>query len=81
MISKCDLRRQAIRIEREVPKEYVGWQDQIWAAYGASTASTISVIPFILPPARRAELSQSLMIFFTGFSRFATDFATTGSRI
>jgi D-glycero-alpha-D-manno-heptose-7-phosphate kinase len=33
------------------------------------------VMPFILPPARRAELAQSLMMFFTGFSRFATDFA------
>ena len=27
------------------------------------------------PPARRTELAQSLMMFFTGFSRFATDFA------
>ena len=29
----------------------------------------------ILPPARRVELAQSLMMFFAGFSRFATDFA------
>jgi len=34
MISKRDLRRQAIRIEQEVLKEDVGCQDQIWAAYG-----------------------------------------------
>ena len=33
------------------------------------------VMSFILPPARRTELSQSLIVFFTDFSRFATDFA------
>ena len=81
MISKRDLGRQAIRIEQEVLKEDVGCQDQIWAAYGGFNRidfhqdGTFSVMPFILPPARRTELSQSLMMFFTGFSRFATDFA------
>ena len=81
MISKRDLGREAIRIEREVLKEDVGCQDQLWAAYGGFNRidfhqdGTFSVMPFILPPARRAELAQSLMMFFTGFSRFATDFA------
>jgi D-glycero-alpha-D-manno-heptose-7-phosphate kinase len=81
MVSKRDLGRQAIRIEQEVLKEDVGCQDQIWAAYGGFNRidfhqdGTFSVMPFILPPARRTELSQSLMLFFTGFSRFATDFA------
>ena len=81
MISKRDLGRQAIRIEQEVLKEDVGCQDQIWAAYGGFNRidfhqdGTFSVMPFILPPTRRTELSQSLMLFFTGFSRFATDFA------
>jgi len=81
MVSKRDLGRQAIRIEQEVLKEDVGCQDQIWAAYGGFNRidfhqdGTFSVMPFILPPARRTELAQSLMLFFTGFSRFATDFA------
>src|SRR3984893_13824836 len=81
MASKRDLGRQAIRIEQEVLKEDVGCQDQIWAAYGGFNRidfhqdGTFSVMPFILPPARRIELAQSLMLFFTGFSRFATDFA------
>ncbi|HWX85595.1 MAG TPA: GHMP kinase [Xanthobacteraceae bacterium] len=81
MVSKRDLGREAIRIEQEVLKEDVGCQDQIWAAYGGFNRidfhqdGTFSVMPFILPPARRAELAQSLMMFFTGFSRFATDFA------
>jgi D-glycero-alpha-D-manno-heptose-7-phosphate kinase len=81
MISKRDLGREAIRIEQEVLKEDVGSQDQLWAAYGGFNRidfhpdGNFSVAPFILSPARRAELSQSLMMFFTGFSRFATDFA------
>ena len=81
MISKRDLGRQAIRIEQEVLKEDVGCQDQLWASYGGFNRfdfhpdGNFSVVPFILPPARRAELAQSLMLFFTGFSRFATDFA------
>jgi len=81
MIAKRDLGREAIRIEQEVLKEDVGCQGQLWAAYGGFNRidfhqdGTFSVMPFILPPARRAELAQSLMLFFTGFSRFATDFA------
>jgi D-glycero-alpha-D-manno-heptose-7-phosphate kinase len=81
MVSKRDLGRDAIRIEQEVLKEDVGCQDQIWAAYGGFNRidfhpdGSFSVLPFILPPARRAELAQSLMLFFTGFSRFASDFA------
>jgi D-glycero-alpha-D-manno-heptose-7-phosphate kinase len=81
MISKRDLGREAIRIEQDVLKEDVGCQDQIWAAYGGFNRidfhpdGSFSVLPFILPPARRAELAQSLMLFFTGFSRFASDFA------
>lgn len=81
MISKRDLGREAIRIEQDVMKEDVGCQDQLWAAYGGFNRidfhpdRTFSVAPFILPPARRAELAQSLMLFFTGFSRFAPEFA------
>jgi D-glycero-alpha-D-manno-heptose-7-phosphate kinase len=81
MISKRDLGREAIRIEQDVLKEDVGCQDQIWAAYGGFNRidfhpdGSFSVLPFILPAARRTELAQSLMLFFTGFSRFASDFA------
>jgi len=81
MISKRDLGREAIRIEQDVLKEDVGCQDQLWAAYGGFNRidfhpdGSFAVAPFILPAARRAELAQSLMLFFTGFSRFASDFA------
>jgi D-glycero-alpha-D-manno-heptose-7-phosphate kinase len=81
MISKRDLGRAAIRIEQDVLKEDVGCQDQVWAAYGGfnridfHSDGNFTVNPFVLPSARLAELTQSLMLFFTGFSRFASDFA------
>jgi D-glycero-alpha-D-manno-heptose-7-phosphate kinase len=81
MVSKEKLAREAIRIEQDVLKENVGSQDQLWAAYGGFNRITFhpdgnfTVSPVILPPGRRDELNQSLMLFFTGFSRFATDFA------
>ena len=81
MISKRDLGREAIRIEQHVLKEDVGSQDQLWAAYGGFNRidfhgdGSFSVLPFILPAGRREELARSTMLFFTGFSRYATDFA------
>ena len=81
MISKRDLAREAIRIEQDVLKENVGSQDQLWAAYGGfnridfHSDETFAVTPIILSPERRDEITRSLMLFFTGFSRFASDFA------
>jgi D-glycero-alpha-D-manno-heptose-7-phosphate kinase len=81
MIAKRELGRAAIRIEQEILKENVGCQDQLWAAYGGLNRidflpdDTFAVTPLILPPARRAELRDSIMLFFTGFPRFASDIA------
>jgi D-glycero-alpha-D-manno-heptose-7-phosphate kinase len=81
MLSKRDLAREAIRIEQDVLKEDVGSQDQLWAAYGGFNRieffpdGSFNVTPIIMPAHRRDEVQQSLMLFFTGFSRFATDFA------
>jgi D-glycero-alpha-D-manno-heptose-7-phosphate kinase len=81
MNSKRDLGRRAIHIEQEVLKEDVCCEDQIWAAYGGFNRidfhpdGNFSAAPFILPPARCAKLARSLMLFFIGFSRFATEFA------
>ncbi len=81
MISKRDLAREAIRIEQDVLKEQVGSQDQLWAAYGGLNRfdflndGAFTASPIVLNPERRRALSQSLMLVFTGFSRFATDFA------
>jgi D-glycero-alpha-D-manno-heptose-7-phosphate kinase len=81
MVSKHQLGREAIRIEQDVLKECVGCQDQLWAAYGGFNRieffqdGSFAVTPIILTPERRDELLQSLIFFFTGFSRFASDFA------
>jgi len=53
----------------------------LWAAYGGLNRidflpdDTFTITPVILPPGRRAELRNSIMLFFTGFSRFASDIA------
>lgn len=81
LIAKCELGRAAIRLEQEVLKENVGCQDQLWAAYGGLNRidflpdDTFTVTPVILPAARRAELRSSIMLFFTGRPRYASDIA------
>jgi D-glycero-alpha-D-manno-heptose-7-phosphate kinase len=78
---KRELARGAIRIEQEVLKENVGCQDQVWAAYGGFNRinffkdGNFSVDSIIMPTERRRELVNSVMLFFTGFSRFASDIA------
>jgi D-glycero-alpha-D-manno-heptose-7-phosphate kinase len=81
MVAKEDLAREATRIEQSVLHEKVGCQDQLWAAYGGLNRidfrqdGNFDVKPVILKPQRREELLRSIMLFFTGFSRFASDFA------
>ena len=80
-IDAGELGRRATHIEQDVIKEAVGCQDQLWAAYGGLNRidflrdGTAKVTPIELKPERREEFRQSLMLFFTGFSRFATEFA------
>jgi D-glycero-alpha-D-manno-heptose-7-phosphate kinase len=81
MMTKLELAREAIRIEQEVLKEAVGCQDQLWAAFGGfnhimfSPAGDFVIDPIILAASRRHELMESVMMFFTGFSRYASDIA------
>jgi D-glycero-alpha-D-manno-heptose-7-phosphate kinase len=81
MVGKRELGMEAIRIEQNVLKESVGCQDQLWAAFGGLNHieffpdGEFALSPIVLPPGRRDELRQSLMLFFTGFSRFSSDFA------
>ncbi|MBF0623276.1 MAG: kinase [Magnetococcales bacterium] len=81
LVGKNELARQAIRIEQEVLAENVGCQDQIIVSWGGLNTiefrqdGTFDVTPVILPPERRTELEDSLMLFFTGKTRFATDVA------
>jgi D-glycero-alpha-D-manno-heptose-7-phosphate kinase len=81
MTGPRELAREAIRIEQEILNENVGCQDQVWAAYGGFNRidffqdGTFSVSPIVMSPERREELLRSLMLFFTGFSRIASDVA------
>jgi D-glycero-alpha-D-manno-heptose-7-phosphate kinase len=81
MIAKEELATTAIHIEQNVLAENVGCQDQIWAAYGGFNRidflpdGAFSVTPIIMAPERRRALRESMMLFFTGFSRFASDIA------
>lgn len=80
-ISKEELARQAIHIEQKIIGENVGSQDQISASFGGfnriefSQNDTFQVSPIILNRERLAELQGSLMLCFTGFSRFASEIA------
>lgn len=79
--SKFNLATDAIHVEQNLIGEHVGSQDQISAAYGGfnrinfSSDGSFLVEPVIIRPERRRELSSNFMLFFTGFSRFASQIA------
>ena len=81
MISKRRLAEAAIRIEHQVLQENVGCQDQIWAAYGGlnridfTREGGFSVLPLVISPDRRRELTGNLLLVFTGISRIASEVA------
>jgi len=81
MISKDQLAREAIHIERDLLKENVGAQDQIATSYGGFNKISFNgndkfkVEPVILTGNRMAQLENHLMLYFTGFSRIASKVA------
>ncbi len=76
-ISSHCLAKEAIHIEQNVIGEAVGSQDQTWAAYGGTNRidfrvdGGFSVSPLIMSASRKNDLESHLMLFFTGFSRYA----------
>jgi D-glycero-alpha-D-manno-heptose-7-phosphate kinase len=81
MWTKRELAINAIHIEQDLIGESVGSQDQTAAAFGGLNRidfggpNEILVNPMILNPAKLKSLEQSLMLFFTGFPRTASDIA------
>jgi len=73
------LANEAIRIEQEVIGESVGSQDQVWAAYGGTNIikfevnGKINVQPLIVSKSQVKNLNDHLLLFFTGFSRYAVE--------
>ncbi len=81
MPSKHQLAREAIHIERDVLKENVGSQDQVLTAIGGfnriefTTEEEFIVTPVTITRERLEKLQDHLMLYFTGFSRIASDVA------
>jgi D-glycero-alpha-D-manno-heptose-7-phosphate kinase len=87
MRDKHSLNADAIYVEQELLKEAVGSQDQTSAAYGGFNRINfqqdggIDVKRILAAPHRLEELNENLALFFTGFSRIASEIATEQVRI
>ncbi|MFC1678590.1 kinase [Elusimicrobiota bacterium] len=81
MPSKMELAQNAIHVEREMSREHVGCQDQVTAASGGFNKISfkkdgqIIVQPVIADIDRLDILQKHMMLFFTGFSRYASAIA------
>jgi D-glycero-alpha-D-manno-heptose-7-phosphate kinase len=81
MRDRHQLAMDAVQVEQELMKEAVGTQDQISAAYGGfnrihfAQDGTIDVKRIVTSPRRLAELEDHLALYFTGFSRTASEIA------
>ena len=79
MASKKRLALEAIHIEQNMIKEAVGSQDQVASAFGGlnkiifSANNNVEVKPFVITAEKYAHLQNCLMLFFTGFARFAVE--------
>lgn len=77
-VGKRKLAEDAIYLERELCNEVGGWQDQVAAAFGGLNRidfadNQFKVTPIIIHPERKKLLNDSLLLFFTGISRFSSD--------
>ena len=81
MPTKMQLAQDAINIEQNIIKENVGSQDQVLASCGGfnkiafKADGTFHANPIIINNDRLQQLQDHLMLFFTGFSRYASDIA------
>ena len=81
IISKSDLAKEAIHVERDLLKENVGSQDQVAVAYGGFNKiifhndHNFKIESMTLPKARINHLQENLILLYTGISRFASDVA------
>lgn len=77
-VGKRKLAEDAIYLERELCKESGGWQDQVAAAFGGFNRidfadNQFKVTPIIIHPDRKKLLNDSLMLFYTGVTRFSAE--------
>jgi D-glycero-alpha-D-manno-heptose-7-phosphate kinase len=81
IVTKKRLALETIYIEQEMIKENVGSQDQVAVAFGGLNKiefngnHNIEVRPITVRESRLQELQDHLMLFFTGFTRIASEVA------
>lgn len=81
MVTKRQLALDAIHVEQDLIKENVGSQDQTSAAFGGFNKiefggeQGIQVQPITIGAKKSKNLQDHLMLFFTGFSRTASEIA------
>jgi D-glycero-alpha-D-manno-heptose-7-phosphate kinase len=81
MVSKSKLAREAIYLEQDLLKEYVGVQDQIATAFGGLNRIDINrdgsfqVRPVVVSDARLRDLENHMLVFYTGIARHASSIA------
>jgi D-glycero-alpha-D-manno-heptose-7-phosphate kinase len=82
MREKQALAIDAIHVEQELLQEAVGAQDQVSAAFGGFNRinflpdGSFDVRRILASPERLGQLEQNLALYFTGFSRIASEIAT-----
>lgn len=87
MRDKHTLAKEAIHVEQEMLQEAVGAQDQVSAAYGGFNRidfrpdGSIDAVRIPMSQARLADLEQHLALYFTGFSRIASEIAQEQLRV
>jgi D-glycero-alpha-D-manno-heptose-7-phosphate kinase len=81
MPTKSELAHAAIHVEQEILQEAVGCQDQVLAAHGGlcrltfSPSGEVGYTPLIIKPERLKAFQDHLLLYFTGFSRTASEIA------
>lgn len=81
MPTKSELAHAAIHVEQQIVQEAVGCQDQVLAAHGGlsrlsfSRTGEIGQTPLIMKPERLKDFQEHLLLYFTGFSRTASEIA------
>jgi D-glycero-alpha-D-manno-heptose-7-phosphate kinase len=82
-VAREHLAAEAIHVEQTLLGETVGAQDQVFAAFGGfnfiqfNADDTFRVHPIPLARDRLEELNASLMLFYTGLRRTASEVAST----
>lgn len=79
-LSKMELAKEAIHLERVLCKEAGGVQDQLAVAFGGLNKITFDadgyrIIPVDISHKKKKEFNENLMLVFTGFSHFSGEVA------